>query len=102
MKRLELENVDIDIEAFDNDVYAQKIMKSSGNLHGRKGDYVEFVGGLTAKTHMEWSEQPTTTQKAEVPGHEACRGSDRKHGQRGRGLPEGQGNPCEAPEYQGV
>lgn len=49
-----IKNVDADIEAFDNAVYGQKIMKSLGECMKGQGEYVQFVGGLTAKTHMEW------------------------------------------------
>ncbi len=49
-----MKNVDIDIEAFDNAAYGSDIMKNLGECMGGKGTYVQFVGGLTAKTHMEW------------------------------------------------
>jgi simple sugar transport system substrate-binding protein len=62
-----IENVDIDIEAFDNAVYGQKIMKSLGTCMEGKGDYVQFVGGLTAKTHMEWVGAAHDYQKSNFP-----------------------------------
>ncbi|RMB61808.1 autoinducer 2 ABC transporter substrate-binding protein [Tessaracoccus antarcticus] len=49
-----IKNVDVDIEAFDNVAYGSDIMKNLGECTGGKGEYVQFVGGLTAKTHMEW------------------------------------------------
>lgn len=49
-----IENVDIDIEAFDNPSYGSEIMDNLADCMGGKGEYVQFVGGLTAKTHMEW------------------------------------------------
>lgn len=49
-----IQNVDIDIEAFDNASYGSEIMDNLATCMGKKGKYVQFVGGLTAKTHMEW------------------------------------------------
>ncbi|TFD79196.1 autoinducer 2 ABC transporter substrate-binding protein [Cryobacterium fucosi] len=49
-----IENVDIDIEAFDNASYGSEIMDNLAQCMGGTGQYVQFVGGLTAKTHMEW------------------------------------------------
>lgn len=49
-----MKNVDIDVEAFDNAAYGQDMMKNLGQCMTGKGKYVQFVGGLTAKTHMEW------------------------------------------------
>lgn len=49
-----IENVDIDIEAFDNESYGSEIMDNLADCMGGKGEYVQFVGGLTAQTHMEW------------------------------------------------
>ena len=63
-----IENVDIDIEAFDNADYGISIMENLGECMGGEGDYVQFVGGLTAKTHMEWVEAAHEFQTAEFPG----------------------------------
>lgn len=49
-----MENVDVDIEAFDNNSYGRLIMENLGDCMGGEGEYVSFVGGLTAKTHMDW------------------------------------------------
>lgn len=49
-----IENVDIDIEAFDNASYGSEIMDNLADCMGGTGEYVQFVGGLTAQTHMEW------------------------------------------------
>lgn len=62
-----IKNVDIDIEAFDNAVYGEQIMDSLGECMGGEGKYVQFVGGLTAKTHMEWVGAAYDKQKAEFP-----------------------------------
>ena len=62
-----IENVDVDIEAFDNAVYGEEIMDNLGECMGGKGEYVQFVGGLTAKTHMEWVGAAYDKQQAEFP-----------------------------------
>ncbi|MFW7415678.1 substrate-binding domain-containing protein [Demequina sp. SO4-18] len=49
-----IENVDINIEAFDNASYGEDIMTNLAQCMAEEGEYVQFVGGLTAKTHMEW------------------------------------------------
>lgn len=49
-----IENVDINIEAFDNPSYGASIMDNLAECMGGEGEYVQFVGGFTAKTHMEW------------------------------------------------
>jgi simple sugar transport system substrate-binding protein len=63
-----IENVDIDIEAFDNAVYGAQIMTNLGECMGGEGEYVQFVGGLTAKTHMEWVGAGYEEQQASFPG----------------------------------
>ena len=62
-----IENVDIDIEAFDNAAYGSQIMANLGECMGGEGEYVQFVGGLTAKTHMEWVGAAYETQQADFP-----------------------------------
>ncbi|QHF21736.1 substrate-binding domain-containing protein [Rathayibacter sp. VKM Ac-2762] len=63
-----IENVDVDIEAFDNASYGSEIMDNLSECMGGEGKYVQFVGGLTAKTHMEWVEAAYETQQADSPG----------------------------------
>ncbi len=65
-----IKNVDVDIEAFDNASYGVDIMKSIGECTGGTGKYVQFVGGLTAKTHMEWVEAAYDYQQRNFPGME--------------------------------
>jgi simple sugar transport system substrate-binding protein len=50
------QNVDVDVEAFDNKSYGAQIVKSLAECMGGTGQYAAFVGNLTAKTHMEWVE----------------------------------------------
>lgn len=63
-----IDNVDIDIEAFDNASYGESIMDNLADCMGGKGEYVQFVGGLTAKTHMEWVGAAFDNQTANFPG----------------------------------
>lgn len=62
-----IQNVDIDIEAFDNKSYGSEIMTNLGECMGGTGEYVQFVGGLTAQTHMEWVGAAYDTQLADFP-----------------------------------
>ncbi|WP_217178661.1 autoinducer 2 ABC transporter substrate-binding protein [Streptomyces sp. AC495_CC817] len=60
-------NADIDIEAFDNRAYGAKIMDNLAECMDGEGQYVSFVGGLTAKTHMDWVGGAYDQQQAEYP-----------------------------------
>ena len=62
-----IENVDIDIEAFDNKAYGAEIMDNLGKCMGGEGQYVAIVGHLTAKTHMEWVQGALDEAKAKFP-----------------------------------
>jgi len=48
-------NSDIDIEAFDNAAYGEHMMKNLAECMGGEGEYVSFVGSLTAASHIEWA-----------------------------------------------
>ncbi|MFI0417171.1 autoinducer 2 ABC transporter substrate-binding protein [Spongiactinospora sp. 9N601] len=48
-------NTDADIEAFDNTAYGAHMMDELAKCMGESGKYANFVGHLTAKTHMEWA-----------------------------------------------
>ncbi len=61
------ENVDYDIEAFDNAAYGEHLMKKIGELTNGEGEYVVFVGSLTSKTHNEWVDAGIEYQKANFP-----------------------------------
>lgn len=62
-----IKNADIDIEAFDNRAYGAKIMDNLAECMDESGQYVSFVGGLTAKTHMDWVGGAYDQQQAEYP-----------------------------------
>jgi simple sugar transport system substrate-binding protein len=63
-----IQNVDIDIEAFDNAAFGTQIMQNLAQCMSGQGGYVQFVGLLTAKTHVQWTDAGYDTQVAEFPG----------------------------------
>ncbi len=63
-----IKNTDMDIEAFDNKAYGAQIMDNLAECMGGEGEYVSFVGGLTAKTHMDWVSGALEQQEAEYAG----------------------------------
>ncbi|MDO5673266.1 MAG: autoinducer 2 ABC transporter substrate-binding protein [Actinomycetaceae bacterium] len=65
-----LESPDADIEAFDNKNYGESIMGGLAKCMGEKGQYVQFVGTLTAATHMEWAQAGYDLQKEKYSGME--------------------------------
>ncbi|MGV8876291.1 MAG: autoinducer 2 ABC transporter substrate-binding protein [Rhodoglobus sp.] len=62
-----IKNVDADIEAFDNTWYGKQILINLAECMGDEGEYVSFVGGLTANTHMTWVEGALAEQQANYP-----------------------------------
>lgn len=61
------QNVDYDIEAFDNAAYGAHFMAKLGELMGGEGEYATFVGSLTSKTHIEWVDAGVALQKEKYP-----------------------------------
>ncbi|MDQ0644532.1 substrate-binding domain-containing protein [Microbacterium murale] len=49
-----IENVDIDIEGFENRAYGAQIMDNLAECMSEEGGYVQFVGRLTNGSHSEW------------------------------------------------
>jgi len=62
-----IQNVDIDIEAFDNAAFGEQIMQNLAQCMGERGEYVQFIGGPTAKTHMQWVGAAHDLQVARFP-----------------------------------
>ena len=62
-----LENIDYDIEAFDNARYGVHLMDALAKGMGEKGEYVVFVGNLTNVTHNIWVDAAIEHQKAKYP-----------------------------------
>jgi simple sugar transport system substrate-binding protein len=63
-----IQNVDYDIEAFDNKAYGAKLMEVLGKQMGGKGKYVATVGSLTSKSQNEWIDGAIAYQKEHFPG----------------------------------
>lgn len=64
------QNVDYDIEAFDNAAYGRHLMDALAECMGEEGQYVVFVGSLTSKTHNEWVDAAIEHQAANYPNME--------------------------------
>lgn len=62
-----MNNVDIDIEGFENKAYGAQIMENLGECTGGEGEYVQFVGRLTNGSHSEWVEGAYEKQQSEFP-----------------------------------
>lgn len=64
------QNVNYDIEAFDNAAYGEHFMKALAQCMGEEGQYVVFVGSLTSQTHNEWVDAAIAYQEANYPNME--------------------------------
>jgi simple sugar transport system substrate-binding protein len=62
-----MENIDFDIEAFDNQAYGEHLMQKLGDLTGGEGEYAQFVGTLTSTSHNEWVDAGEALQKELFP-----------------------------------
>jgi simple sugar transport system substrate-binding protein len=63
-----IQNVDIDIEAFDNSAFGRQTIQSLAQCMGGQGDYIQFVGSVTMTTHMQWVDAARDMQAAQFPG----------------------------------
>ncbi|GAA0485561.1 MAG: sugar ABC transporter substrate-binding protein [Microbacterium sp. SCN 70-18] len=61
-------NADVDIEAFDNAAYGEHMMQNLADCMGGEGQYVTFVGSLTAASHMEWAQAELDYAAENYPG----------------------------------
>lgn len=62
-----IDNVDINIEGFENGAYGAQIMENLGACMEGSGDYVQFVGRLTNGSHTEWVNGAYEKQQADFP-----------------------------------
>jgi len=62
-----MENVDYDVEAFDNAAYGTYMMDLLAESMGKKGEYATTVGFLTSKSHNEWMDAAVARQKEAYP-----------------------------------
>ena len=65
-----MENVDYDVEAFDNAAYGAHMMDLLAAAMGEEGQYATTVGFLTSKSHNEWMEAAVARQKEAYPNME--------------------------------
>lgn len=63
-----LTNTNLDLEAFSNAKYGTEMMDALAPCMGGEGQYVTFVGHLTAASHMEWAQAELEEAKAKFPG----------------------------------
>jgi simple sugar transport system substrate-binding protein len=61
------QNMDWDIEAFDNTAYGAHLMDALAKGMGEEGEYAVYVGALTSKSHNEWVDGAIARQKAKYP-----------------------------------
>lgn len=62
-----MENIDYDIEAFDNSAYGRHFMERIGELTGGEGEYVLEVGSLTSASHNQWVDSSKALQEEKFP-----------------------------------
>lgn len=61
------QNVDFDVEAFDNADYGRHLMDHLAERMDEEGEYVVFVGSLTSTTHNEWVDAAIEHQLENYP-----------------------------------
>lgn len=61
------ENIDFDIEAFDNAAYGVHLMEHLAERMDYEGEYAVFVGSLTSQTHNEWVDAAIAHQIENYP-----------------------------------
>lgn len=62
-----MENVDYDIEAFNNEDYGRHFMERIGEITGGKGEYILEVGSLTTASHNQWVDSSKALQLEKFP-----------------------------------
>lgn len=62
-----MENVDYNIEAFNNQEYGEFMMDNLAEAMGEEGEYMTAVGSLTSNSHMEWTEAAYNRQQEKYP-----------------------------------
>ena len=62
-----LQNIDYDIEAFQNNEYGAHLMENLAQEMGGKGGYIIQVGALTMASHQEWAASAIAYQEENYP-----------------------------------
>ena len=61
------QNVDYDIEAFVNEEYGAHMMDNLAKFMGGEGEWANFVGSLTSKSHNQWQDGAEARAKEKYP-----------------------------------
>ena len=61
------QNIDLDIEAFDNAAYGRHLMDHLAERMNYEGEYAVFVGSLTSQSHNEWVYAAIAHQEENYP-----------------------------------
>jgi simple sugar transport system substrate-binding protein len=61
------QNMDFDIEAFDNTAFGAGHMDTIAGITGGEGEYAVFVGSLGSETHNQWADGGINRQKEAYP-----------------------------------
>lgn len=62
-----MENIDYDIEAFDNEEYGKHFMERMGDKTNGQGEYILEVGALTSASHNQWVDASKKLQEEKFP-----------------------------------
>ncbi|MDO4939226.1 MAG: substrate-binding domain-containing protein [Lachnospiraceae bacterium] len=62
-----MENMDWDVEAFDNDGIGGFLMKTLAEQMGEEGEYVTMVGDLTNESNNNWADSAVRYQESNYP-----------------------------------
>ncbi len=62
-----MQNIDYDIEAFNNEEYGRHFMERLGELTGGEGEYLLTVGSLTSASHNQWVDAGKALQEEKFP-----------------------------------
>lgn len=63
----QLQHTNLDLEAFSNEKYGTEMMDSLASCMKDSGQYVTFVGHLTAASHMAWAAAELAEAKSKYP-----------------------------------
>ncbi len=61
------QNIDDDIEAFVNEEYGAHMMDNLAKFMGGEGEWANFVGSLTSKSHNQWQDGAEARAKEKYP-----------------------------------
>ena len=96
------QNMDYDIEAFDNMAFGAGLMDRLAAEMGEEGEYAVFVGSLGSKTHNEWVDGGIARQEEAYPNMVMVGDKNESFDDCRDRLPEGQGNPDRLSQHQGL